>query len=159
PQDYYTLLYTPKDATGKAIAATIPAATRPRLATNGVNVPLAQYANDRFQDDFSTPDVNNGVNTTTIGAVINFTSSIGIYANKSTTFDLNSGNTNAYAQLIPPTTSQSLDGGIRFTLPNNRLSASIGVYSAYQEGATLMVGSSFMANVNTFANAPVVGDL
>ena len=159
PADYYKLLYTPKDASGKAIAAPIPAATRPRLATNSVNVRLPQYVNDRFQDDYSTPDVNNGVNTSTIGTVVNINSWLGVYANKSTTFDLNAGNTNAYAQLIPPTTSQSLDGGIRFTLPNGRLSASIGAYSAYQEGATIMVGGSFMGNVNTFANAPVVGDL
>ncbi|MSU66172.1 MAG: hypothetical protein EXS38_08755 [Opitutus sp.] len=159
PADYYRLLYTPKDASGKAIGATIGAASRPRQVINGVNVRLPQYANDRFQDDYRTPDVISAVNTSTIGAVVNLTSWLGIYANKSTTFDLNSGNTNAYAQLIPPTASQSLDGGIRLTLPNGRLNVSIGVYSAYQEGATIMVGGGFMGNVNNFANAPAVGDL
>jgi hypothetical protein len=159
PKDYYTLFYTPKDATGKAISTPIPAATRPRSAVNGVNVPLAQYANDRFQDDTSPPDVVSGVNTRTYGAVINVTSWFGIYANNSTTFDLNAGNLNAYVQLIPPTSSQSYDAGIRFSQPNGKMYFSLGWYKAHQQGQLNSVGFSFMANVNRIASAPQVGNL
>ena len=159
PSDYYSLFYTPKNATGKAISAPIPAATRPRSAVNGVNVPLAQYANDRFQDDTSPPDVVSGVNTRTYGAVVNLTSWLGVYANNSTTFDLNAGNLNAYVQLIPPTSSQSYDAGIRLTQPNGKMYLSLGWYKAHQKGQLNSVGFSFMANVNRIASAPAIGNL
>jgi outer membrane receptor protein involved in Fe transport len=160
PADYYGLMYTPKNATGKALLPTTAASARPRTVNAaGVAVPLAQYANDRFQDDTTTPDVTSAVNTRTFGAVVNITQWLGVYANDSTTFDLNAGNLNVYAQLIPPTASKSLDYGIRLTLPNGRLNASIGMYSAYQEGATLILGGGLKGNIDTFAGAPVVGDL
>lgn len=161
PADYWNLTYTPKDATGKVIAGAtpIPAPQRPRSAINGVNVPLAQYANDRFQDDFSTPDLTTGVNTRSYGFVINLWKGIGIYANDSTTYDTNAGTLNVNMNLIPPTSSQSYDAGIRYTMPNGKLNFSFGWYKAYQEGASQSVGTTFFANNNTIADSPVVGDL
>jgi outer membrane receptor protein involved in Fe transport len=159
PKDYFSLMYTPKNASGKAIAAAIPAASRPRTAINGVNVPLAQYAGDRFQDDYSPPDVLSAVNTRTYGAVVNITSWLGVYANNSTTFDLNAGNLNAYIQLIPPTSSQSVDAGLRITQPNGRMNLSLGWYKAHQKGQLYSIGFSFMGNINAIANAPIIGNL
>ncbi len=159
PADYFSLFYTPKDANGKAILAPIPAASRPRTAINGVAAPLAQYAKDRFQDDYSPPDVLSAVNTRTYGAVVNLTPWFGVYANNSTTFDLNAGNLNAYIQLIPPTSSQSYDAGIRFTQPNGKMNLSLGWYRAHQKGQLYSIGFSFMGNVNAIANAPIIGNL
>jgi hypothetical protein len=159
PADYWTLTYTPKDATGKPIAATIPAPQRPRQTINGVNVRLAQYANDRFQDDYSTPDITTATNTRSFGAVVNIWGGFGVYANNSTTFDANNGSLNVNLNLIQPTASQSYDAGIRYTMPNGKMNFSAGWFKAYQKGASVSVGTSFFSNNNTIANSPVIGDL
>ena len=160
PADYWSLRYIPKNASGQALATVpIPAEFRPRAVVNATNLALAQYKNDRFQDDYSPPDVISAVNTRSFGAVVNLTSWFGIYANDSTTFDLNAGSINADLKLIPPTSSQSYDAGIRFNQPNGKLSASIGWFRAFQQGAPFGVGFNFRQNINSIADSPVVGDL
>jgi hypothetical protein len=159
PADYWQLMYTPKDATGRETGTPIPAVSRPRATVNGVQVATAQYANDKFQDDFSSPDITSAVNTRTIGAVVNITNWLGLYANDSTTFDLNSGSLDVNQQLIPPTSSQSYDAGVRFTLPNGKLSMSLGWYRAYQKGQTYNIGFNLRQNIGNISDAPVVGDL
>ncbi len=54
PADWATLTYVPKDVNGRSTGLAQAATTRPR-ATGGVC--LAQYASDRFQDDFNAPDL------------------------------------------------------------------------------------------------------
>jgi len=160
PKDYFNLAYRLKNAAGVATAATdIPANTRPRNIVNGVAVPASQYANDRFQDDYSPPDIKNGVNTRTFGAVVNLTNWFGIYANDSTTFDLNAGNQDVNQQLIPPTSSQSYDAGIRFNLPNGKMNISLGWYKAFQQGQAFNTPGGLRTNVNSISDTPVIGDL
>ena len=137
----------------------INADARPRAVVNKTNLVLAQYANDRFRDDYSPPDIVTGVNTRTFGAVVNLTRWLGVYANDSTTFDLNAGSQDANFNLIPPTSSHSYDAGVRFTLPNGKVSASLGWYRAFQQNRTFGVGFNFRQNVTNMSNAPVIGDL
>lgn len=159
PKDYWNLTYTPKDATGKAILGAIPAPQRPRQTINGVNVRLPQYVNDRFQDDYSTPDITSSTNTRSVGVVINLAYGFGLYANDSTTFDATNGSLNVNLNLLAPTSSHSYDAGIRWTMPGGKLNFSAGWFRAYQQGASVAVGTTFFANNNTIANSPVVGDL
>ena len=160
PTDYWTLKYVPKNAAGQPIGGgEVPAPQRPRSSINTVNVPLAQYANDRFQDDFSTPDLTAAVNTRSFGFVVNVWKGIGIYANDSTTYDTNTGTLNVDMNLIPPTSSHSVDAGVRYTMPNGKLNFSFGWFKSYQEGASQSVGTTFFANNNAIADSPVIGDL
>jgi hypothetical protein len=84
---------------------------------------------------------------------------MGLYANDSTTFDLNAGSLDVRQQLIPPTSSQSYDAGIRFNLPNGKLNVSLGWFRAYQRGRTFNTPGGLRTNVNTIGDTPVVGDL
>jgi hypothetical protein len=62
-------------------------------------------------------------------------------------------------QLIPPTSSQSYDAGIRFNLPNGKLNVSLGWFRAYQQGRTFNTPGGLRTNVNTIGDTPVIGDL
>ncbi|MSU65533.1 MAG: hypothetical protein EXS38_05410 [Opitutus sp.] len=159
PTDYWTLSYTPKDAAGKVLSSAITADARPRAVVNGTNLGLAQYKADRFRDDYSPPDVISAVNTRTFGAVVNLTSWFGVYANDSTTFDLNAGSQDANFNLIPPTSSHSYDAGIRFNLPNGKMNVSLGWYRAFQKNRTFGVAFNFRQNVTAMSDAPIIGDL
>ena len=159
PKDYWSLSYTPKNAAGVALSPAINADARPRAVVNGTNLSLAQYKDDRFRDDYSPPDLLSAVNTRSFGGVINLTSWLGIYANDSTTFDLNAGSQDANFNLIPPTSSRSYDAGIRFTQPNGKMSVSLGWYRAFQKNRTFGVGFNFRPNITSMSNAPIVGDL
>jgi hypothetical protein len=159
PDDYRTLTYFPKDATGRITGPESPADARPRVAVNGANIPAAQYANDRFRDDFDSPALRGQVNTHTVGAVVNLTRWLGVYGNVATTFNLISPSQNAAGQLLPPTASEGKDVGMRITLPNGRLAMNLGWYSAFQAGSTVLVGDGFQGAYNAIADAPVVGDL
>ncbi len=160
PADYWNLSYTTKDAASKPTSNTkIPAPQRPRSVINGVNVPLAQYASDRFQDDYTTPDLTTAVNTRSFGAVVNIWKGIGIYANDSTTFDASAGALNVNMNLIAPTSSHSYDAGVRYTMPNGKLNFSFGWFRAFQSGASQSVGTTFFANNNVISDSPAIGDL
>ena len=159
PADYWSLTYAPKDPFGRVTDAVQPANTRPRTGINGVQVPLAQYAKDRFQDDYSPPDVKNAVNTRTFGFVINVTPWMGLYANDSTTFSVNAGNLDVRLQLIPPTASRSYDAGIRFNMPNGKLNVSLGWYKAFQKARSFNTPGGLRTNLNDIGDTPVIGDL
>ena len=160
PDDYWKLRFTPKNAAGVPTGPNQAASARPRTPdAAGVLLRQPQYANEKFQDDYSTPELLTGVTTRSYGAVINLTSWLGIYANDSTTFDLGGSSLNVYRNLIPNTKSQSYDAGVRLTLPNGKLALSLGWYTAYQEGASVGVSGNFFNVVNSIATTPVIGDL
>ncbi|MSU65300.1 MAG: Plug domain-containing protein [Opitutus sp.] len=161
PADYNTLTFLQKDATGRVTNPNpIPADTRPRVSINGAAQRLAQYANDRFRDDFDSQDVKTAVNTGTLGGVINVTKWLGIFANQSTTFTFGQANQTVWNKFLPPTSSQGKDAGIRVTLPNNRLSFSAGWYRAFQKGASAGVGiGNTISDYNAIGDLAPVGDL
>jgi hypothetical protein len=162
PADYQTLTYFPKTAAGVVNGPETPADTRPRTLVAGVNVPQPQYKGDRFRDDFDTPNVEKALNTKSIGAVINATSWLGVYGNRSTTFDFNPAYLTINGTLIPPTASESTDAGVRITLPNGRLSMSFGWYKAFQKNAWTTTGTAaggFTGDYTTIGDSPVIGDV
>jgi hypothetical protein len=161
PADYDTLTYLQKNAQGVVTNPNpIPADTRPRTTINGYQQRQPQYANDRFRDDFDSQDTKAAVNTGTIGAVINVTRWLGIYANRSSTFSFGQANQTIWNKHLPPTSSQGQDAGIRITLPNNRLSFSAGWYHTYQKGASAGVGEGGVIGAyNSIGDLGPVGDL
>jgi outer membrane receptor protein involved in Fe transport len=158
PADYWELTYFPKDAKGNITGPERPADARPRTASVGTNIPQPQYANDRFRDDYNSPDVNVAVNTHTYGGVLNATRWLGLFANRSTTFNFTSPQQDIHNTLVPPTSATSDDYGVRVTLPNNKLAVSITRYRAYQEGATTSISGGFLNNYNAIGDLPPVGD-
>jgi len=159
PKDYQTLTFLPKDATGKVTGPERPADARPRTQIAGVGFPQAQYKNDRFRDDFDSPDVDVSINTHTLGAVLNVTKWLGVFGNRSKTFNFNSPQQDIYNNILAPTSATSDDLGIRVTLPNNKLSASLAWFRAYQAGAITSIGFNFIGNYNGIGDLGQVGDL
>jgi hypothetical protein len=160
PSDYYDLTYLQKDANGRVTDPNpIPADARPRFTNPaGALVPLPQYAGDRFRDDYNSPDVGRIVNTHSYGAVFNVTPWLGLFGNRSTTYNFGQANQDIFGQFLPPTITYSDDAGIRVTLPNNRLSFSGGWYRTYQPGALVAVSDNFLHNYNSIYDLPMAGD-
>ncbi|MSU64977.1 MAG: hypothetical protein EXS38_02480 [Opitutus sp.] len=159
PKDYETLTFIPKGATGAATGPARPADARPRTQVAGVGFPQAQYVKDRFRDDFDSPDIDVSVNTYTLGAVVNLTRWLGLFGNRSKTFNFNTPQQDIHDKMLPPTSATSDDAGIRVTLPNNKLSASLAWFRAYQEGAITSIGFNFIGNYNAIGDLGKVGDL
>jgi len=154
PADYYALTYVPKTAAGVATGPAIPADTRPRDA---VGVPLAQYAGDRFRDDYSSPDVDLKVTTVTYGAVVHAAKWLTGYANYAETFNPSIAGQTITGSLLPPQQSKGWDAGVRFTLLNERLSASLGRYRSEQANSGFE-STSNITPVRDIINANVKGD-
>jgi outer membrane receptor protein involved in Fe transport len=162
PADYWDLKFFPKSPTGQITGPEEIATTRPRVrATSGVvgdraNGPRPQYANDRFQDDYSTPPIKDDpVNTWTYGAVVNLWKGIGVFANKSSTWNFSQPAQRVDGTVIPPTAAEGKDYGLRFTLPGNRLYVTATRYDSFQDGATVRAGTG----TNPIANVAPVGDI
>jgi outer membrane receptor protein involved in Fe transport len=160
PGDYYDLTYLLKDTQGRVLDPNpLPADARPRFTDpSGALIPLPQYASDRFRDDFDSPDVKQIVNTHSYGLVLNVLPWLGVFGNRSTTYNFGTANQDVFGQFLPPTIAHSKDAGIRVTLPNNRLSFSAGWYETYQPGALVTVGDGFLGNYNAIYDLPPVGD-
>jgi outer membrane receptor protein involved in Fe transport len=157
PPDFFDLTYTPKDAQGRPTGAPIPADVRPRQLIQGADIPLPQYANDRFKDDYNSPDSFANINTGTTGVVINPTRWLGVYGNKSTAWTFGSAAQNIFKQIVPATISHGVDAGIRVTLPGNRLAFSAGWYHTYQDGATVNIEGGVVGAYNAIGDLPPIG--
>lgn len=157
PADYFGMTFIPKNATGQAIGSAQVADVRPRVNVANAQVPAPQYLNDRFRDDYDAPAISPIVNTTTYGAVLNVTKTIGIYANFGNNYEISAPFERLDGTLCVPTTSEGRDVGLRYTMPGGRLSVSLGWYDSFQAGN--LVGIPISGPYNTFASTPVVGDL
>jgi hypothetical protein len=153
PPDFFDLMYTPKNSAGVVTGVPQVAETRPRQLINGAEIPLPQYANDRFRDDYNSPDSFAAINTGTYGLVVNATKWLGVYGNRSTAWTFGSAAQNIFKQIVPATISKGADAGIRVTLPGNRLAFSAGWYHTYQDGATVNIEGGVIAAYNS------IGDL
>jgi hypothetical protein len=98
------------------------------------------------------------VNTHTYGAVLNVTRWLGLFGNRSTTFNFTSPQQDIHNKLVPPTSATSEDIGVRLTLPNNKLAVSVTRYRAFQEGATVSISGNFLNNYNAIGDLGPVGD-
>ena len=154
PADYWNLMYTPKDAAGTATGPAQPALTRPRQ--NGV--PLAQYAGDRFRDDYSSPEVRFHATTVTYGGVVHILPSVSAYANYAESFSPSNAGLTVSGASVPPSMSEGWDGGLRFTSRGGRISASVGRYGSKQISNTFD-STGATRKYADIASANAVGDL
>jgi outer membrane receptor for ferric coprogen and ferric-rhodotorulic acid len=131
PADYWNLTYRTKDAGGNVTNPTVlQALSRPRDA-NGV--PLSQYANDRFRDDFSSPPIDVDLTTFTYGGVGHVLPWLSVYANYAESFNPPGAGITINGGALPPGYSDGWDAGLRFILLNGRINASFGRYSSIQK--------------------------
>lgn len=149
PADYGSLRYVPKNAAGVATGSAIPATTRPR---NGL-APLPQYANDRFQDDFAPPEVRVKETTFTLGVVGQLTRGTSVFVNRSTTFNPSAARQDIFGAFYGPQVASEWSTGIRQTLADGRLSATLGYYRGKQTGQVFDFSSVAQTNINSFASA------
>lgn len=155
PADYWNLTYRTRDAAGNVTGtAALPALTRPRDA-NGV--PLAQYAQDRFRDDYSSPGVSVTVDTLTYGGVLHVLKWVSAYGNYAESFNPPGAGITINGSALPPGMSEGWDAGLRLTLLDGRVSASFGKYHSIQNNNSFDNTGQTRKYAN-LASANVVGD-
>lgn len=131
PADYFSLSYVPKNASGVPIGAEREAANRPRTGLN----PQAQYANDRFKDDYSAPVVTGSKFTKSMGAVVHVTSKISAFYNFAESYSLPIATPKIDGSVLPPVEGDGTDVGLRFALLKDRLNISVGRYENSETGS------------------------
>ncbi len=162
PADYSTLRYVPKAANGEPAGPETPADARPRDAAG---TGLAQYAHDRFRDDFSPPDIDLRVTTFSTGAVWHAKPWLSAFVNFAETFSPGPTLAQIDGSVLPPSTSTGWDAGLRFSLLKGRLAAVVNryegrqKYSAAQPGVSSGIVPAFPTAINNIVNANAVGDL
>jgi len=130
PADYWNLAYRTRDTAGNITGTSaLPALTRPRDATG---VPLAQYAQDRFRDDFSSPGVKVDVDTLTYGGVLHLLPWVSAYSNFAESFNPPGAGITINGSALPPGMSEGWDAGLRFNLLKGQVSATVGKYHSSQ---------------------------
>lgn len=155
PANYNDLTYSPKDANGNVTGSQQEASSRPR-AGNGV--PLAQYANDVFQDDFSPPAVSGKNRTYSYGGVYHLLPTVSLFANYAETWSPPGVNLTINGEVFGPDVSEGVDYGVRFTLFDGRVNFSALRYEGKQTNLTVSTGGSGQ-NINNIAAANVLNDL
>lgn len=138
PADWFDLTYVPKDANGNPTGAAVPAITRPR---DGQGRPLPQYANDRFQNDYSPPIVADVLNTYSYGTVVHLTPWISAFGNYAETFNPPALDRRITGEVFPALLSDGIDYGLRFNLLQGRFVASVARYEAEQQNVRLGTGT------------------
>jgi outer membrane receptor for ferric coprogen and ferric-rhodotorulic acid len=153
PNDYFSMTYVPKNAAGNPTGPETFALSRPR--SNGVALP--QYANDRFRDDYSAPEVDFNITTVTYGGVFHFLPWLSAYANFAESFNPPTSGLTLTGTSVPPGMSEGWDAGLRFSLKDGRISMSVGIYDSEQRNNSLDSSGS-TRKYATIANANAVGD-
>ena len=153
PADWATLTYTPKDANGVAIGPKTSADNRPR---DGNGTRLAQYAGDRFKDDYNAPAVQEKKITRSVGAVFHATKWLSPYINYAETFNPPSAIQRIDSSFLPPTVAKGVDVGLRGTFLDGRLNVSILRYINTEKNAS--AGSTGVGDINNIASANALGD-
>ncbi len=155
PANYSSLTYSPKAADGSITGPVQVAATRPRA---GTGVPLAQYANDVFQDDFSPPVVEGSNTTYSYGGVFHVMPWVSVFANYAETWSPPGVNLTIDGSAFGSVVSDGWDAGLRLSLFEGKLNVSAIRYEGTQSNLTVSTGSNGQ-NINNIIGANVVGDL
>lgn len=154
PADWATLTYRERDASGNPIGGLLPAETRPRAG----NLRDPRYASDRFQDDYSPPDLSDTVDTLTYGGVFHVTKHVSLFANFAQSFQPPSVALKIDGSLLKPVAAEGVDYGVRFTLFDGDVVASIARYTGSENGGS--EGSPpYQQNFNQIIGANALGDL
>lgn len=155
PADYASLTYTPKSANGTPLGPAIAADARPRDASGNR---LAQYADDRFRDDYSSPDIDVSETTFTAGTVAYLRPWLSAFYNYATSFNPNGSRLRIDGTTFAPQTSEGWDVGLRATA-GSRFSLALSTYRGTQENEAFDPTTSVSTALNNMLNANAVGDL
>lgn len=155
PGDYLKLSFVPKDAAGRAIGPATPAEKRPRDAAGNR---LAQYAGDRFQDDYSPPPIKGSKTTYSAGSVYHVTPLISVYGNYAQTYNLPGVVPTLFGTPLPATVSEGVDAGVRLNLLQQRLRISLNRYFTEEANQAASAPGNAGGQMNAIINANAVGD-
>ncbi|MCX6952083.1 MAG: TonB-dependent receptor [Verrucomicrobia bacterium] len=155
PADYLKLSYIPKDSSGRPTGPATPAEKRPRDAAGNR---LAQYANDRFQDDYSPPPIEGSKTTYSAGSVYHITPTVSVYANYAQTYNLPAVTPTLFGTPLPATVSEGVDAGIRLSLLNQRLRISLNRYFTKEDNQGASAPANAGSAMNAIINANAIGD-
>lgn len=161
PEDYGTMTYVPKDASGNATGAAVLAETRPR-DTSGNRLP--QYANDRFRSDYNAPVRKGSIITQSLGGVVHLTPWLSLSANEAETFNPAGWVKTINNELQQPTASKGYDYGLRFYLFDQRVTLNLTRYESKEDHSPtsnrgVLGGVSFDTEINRILQANRIGDL
>ena len=154
PAGWADLTFVPKAANGTPTGPAIAADTRPR---DGNGNPQAQYARDRFKDDFNAPAIDKREITRSVGAVFHLTRWLSPYANYAETFNPPGAIQRIDSSFLPPTVAKGIDLGLRFSLLEGRVTFSVARYTNEEENNGFDPG--VQGNINGILAANAVGDL
>ncbi len=142
PADWTRLTYRLRDSSGNPYGEAIPAEVRPRVSN--YRDPL--YANDRFQDDYSPPNISDDVVTSSVGAVYHLTNKVSVFANYAESFVPASSAVKINGSLFDPRSSYGTDLGLRFTLLDGGIVATLSRYEGRETNATTTASALFPYN-------------
>lgn len=126
PPDYEELTYYIKDASGR-ITNPIPQEALSRPAG-------AQYANDRFKNDYNPNDIHSTANSHSLGGVLHVTNWFSVFGNRATSFLPTSNSRDVTGEFIPGPISKGYDMGFRLSFLNNRVYVSASHYAGDETG-------------------------
>lgn len=161
PAEYYQLTYVPKDAAGNPTGPARPAEVRPR---DGNERALGQYANDRFQSDYSAPDTNQGMTTRTAGGVLHAAPWLSFFGNYAESFNPAGSGVDIRGRPFDFQTAKGYDYGLRFSFLQGRLQASLSRYESTENNNPVATGGSaglitgLGIAINEVIDANVIGD-
>ncbi len=151
PADWTALSYRMRDANGNPVGPVLPAEVRPRTG----NARDPRYVSDRFQDDYSPPDVKESVDTFSVGSVYHATDRIGIFANYAQSFIPPRQALKIDGSLFQQQASEGWDVGLRFTLLKGNLVANLTRYEGREDNRPI---GGFGTDFTAVINANPVGD-
>ena len=154
PADWAGLTFVPKAADGSPTGPAFAAETRPR---DGNGNRQAQYANDRFKDDYNAPAIDQRQTTRSVGVVLHLASWLSPYANYAETFNPPGSIQRIDSSFLPPTVAKGIDLGLRLVLLGNRLNLTVARYTNEEENNGFDPG--VQGNINSILAANAVGDL
>jgi hypothetical protein len=91
--------------------------------------------------------------TYTVGGVGHLVRDLSVFYNYSTTFNPSAARQNIYGSYYGPQVAAEWSTGVRHSLANGRLSATLGYYRGRQTGQVFDFSSTAQSNLNTFATA------
>ncbi len=149
PADWAKMTYLLKNADG-SVSSPVPrlAINRPRAAAvEGVSAPLAQYANDRFRDDYNLPERKASTRNVTLGYSYDITRWLNMRVNYSNSFNPPSvGALDLFTDPALPFTAFGWDARFSLRPFGDTFTANIGWF--YNQSAHTRVNSPVAASVN-----------
>ena len=156
PDDYYQLTYLPKSAAGAVTAGRSPATSRPLDTVTGQ--PLAQYANDRFQNDYNPPRNRKQSNTKSVGTILHLGRGVALWANHAQTFNPpNLGLVTINYETPPASTSNGIDYGVRWVFGEGRIVANLSRFQSKEKNFAAGNPAGY-SNFNPFITTNPLGD-